>query len=362
MLTTGKKIRRIIRKVLKEEYNPIYDNLLALDMKAVDEYDSDSNSGISGSSYYKFKIIKEEGKASRIVIALDEKGVLYYREMSSRKPFEPLSDPTAIIRVSRGILKKYRNLPFLEKSVEKGKTKSSVKKELESRLNQSLSNLKAEDEQSKDFNRVYEYYNPSLKQYFKLSSADVDMGGTSFFPFPKKGINGKNYRMTSDMQASRTITVKGKTKTRSHKGFDIGYGEKGTPLFSPDNGVITSIKNQEGGAGKYIKILHKKEGYVSMFMHLNDYAHRRYNPSDKYEKIKVGDNVKAGEIIGFLGNTGGSTGPHLHFEARDVDGKAFKSHEKRMEKMKKFFGYSGNKKIDEGTCNFMRYEEIKVTN
>ena len=57
---------------------------------------------------------------------------------------------------------------------------------------------------------------------------------------------------------------------------------------------------QAGGAGYYVNINHG-DGYQSIYMHMTRYI------------VKAGQYVEAGEIIGYVGSTGGSTGPHLHF-------------------------------------------------
>jgi murein DD-endopeptidase MepM/ murein hydrolase activator NlpD len=86
---------------------------------------------------------------------------------------------------------------------------------------------------------------------------------------------------------------------------------EGTPIKAPDDGVVLAVKdssNQGGSSKKYnfktnfILLKHKnKEGTI--------FEHLRYNGS----KVKTGDKVKRGQIIGYSGNTGWSLGPHLHF-------------------------------------------------
>ena len=86
-----------------------------------------------------------------------------------------------------------------------------------------------------------------------------------------------------------------------HKGID--YAAKlGTPIPAGGDGVIQKI-GRNGGYGKYILIKHNGT-YSTAYGHLNDFA----------DGLHVGSTVKKGEIIGFVGNTGRSTGPHLHYE------------------------------------------------
>ncbi|MFI3267058.1 MAG: M23 family metallopeptidase [Rikenellaceae bacterium] len=84
-----------------------------------------------------------------------------------------------------------------------------------------------------------------------------------------------------------------------HEGIDMG-GPRGTPIYATGNGIISSAKTVSG-YGKQILIDHGF-GYQTRYAHLDDIG------------VEVGQEVKRGEQIGKLGNTGRSTGPHLHYE------------------------------------------------
>ena len=83
-----------------------------------------------------------------------------------------------------------------------------------------------------------------------------------------------------------------------HKGVDLGAA-KGTPIYATRSGTVT-IATYHKTAGNYVTINHG-DGYSSVYMHMTHYV------------VDVGDYVKAGELIGYVGSTGRSTGPHLHF-------------------------------------------------
>lgn len=84
-----------------------------------------------------------------------------------------------------------------------------------------------------------------------------------------------------------------------HKGVDYGI-PIGTPIIAPSDGVVERVAYQARGAGRYIKIKH---GHIStVYMHLSKAL------------VKPGQRVKKGERIALSGNSGGSTGPHLHYE------------------------------------------------
>ncbi len=129
------------------------------------------------------------------------------------------------------------------------------------------------------------------KEVLKL---EVDANRPIYYPLSKG-----SFRVSSAFNKKRLHPVLKYIKP--HNGIDLA-GERGTPVFATANGEVL-ISKFNGGAGNYIKINHKN-GYYTVFMHL------------KERKVKVGEKVKAGQIIGYVGTTGRSTGPHLHYEVR----------------------------------------------
>ena len=83
-----------------------------------------------------------------------------------------------------------------------------------------------------------------------------------------------------------------------HQGVDLA-APKGTPIYATRSGTVT-IATYSSTAGNYVQLNHG-DGYSSVYMHMTHY------------EVKVGEYVKAGELIGYVGSTGRSTGPHLHF-------------------------------------------------
>lgn len=92
---------------------------------------------------------------------------------------------------------------------------------------------------------------------------------------------------------------------RWHTGLDLAQPE-GTPVFATDAGVVKTFRSGQG-YGNYALVIHGN-GYASLYGHLRDFA------------VRDGQVVKRGDQIGFVGSTGFSTGPHLHFEIRYQDG------------------------------------------
>ena len=89
---------------------------------------------------------------------------------------------------------------------------------------------------------------------------------------------------------------------RFHAGEDIA-APSGTPILAADSGLATVIPNNGNGYGNYIMINHGG-GRVTLYAHMSAFA------------ISNGQSVTQGQVIGYVGSTGNSTGPHLHFETR----------------------------------------------
>lgn len=89
---------------------------------------------------------------------------------------------------------------------------------------------------------------------------------------------------------------------RFHAGEDIG-APMGTPILAADSGLVTVIPDNGNGYGNYIMINHGG-GRVTLYAHMSGFA------------VSNGATVTQGQTIGYVGSTGNSTGPHLHFEVR----------------------------------------------
>ena len=125
--------------------------------------------------------------------------------------------------------------------------------------------------------------------------------------FNRKGKNVKKALLKTPLDGARLSSGFGMRKhpisgfNKIHKGVDFA-APTGTPIYAGGNGVIEYIGNN-GGYGKYIRIRHNNE-YKTAYAHLS-----KYN-----KNIYKGKRVSQGDIIGYVGSTGNSTGPHLHYE------------------------------------------------
>jgi murein DD-endopeptidase MepM/ murein hydrolase activator NlpD len=91
------------------------------------------------------------------------------------------------------------------------------------------------------------------------------------------------------------------TKTRKkHWGMDF-TAPRGTPVYATGDGVVVQVDNRASGYGKHIRIDHGYN-YVSLYAHLYKY------------NVRKGQKVKRGDLIGFVGSSGRSEAPHLHYE------------------------------------------------
>ena len=115
-------------------------------------------------------------------------------------------------------------------------------------------------------------------------------------PFLRTPVNGA--RISSEY-GKRRHPILGYSKM--HKGVDFA-APKGTPVYASGDGIIKEMR-RKGSYGQYINIFHSNN-YSTVYAHLNGFA----------RSLRRGSNVVRGQVIGYVGSTGRSTGPHLHYE------------------------------------------------
>lgn len=109
------------------------------------------------------------------------------------------------------------------------------------------------------------------------------------------------------LESGRITSPYGFRHYRIHKGLDIGL-KRGDTIRAAFPGKVARVRYERRGYGRYIVLEHSESGITrTVYAHLSK------------QLVKVGDSVAAGEAIGLGGNTGRSTGPHLHFEMRIGD-------------------------------------------
>lgn len=105
-----------------------------------------------------------------------------------------------------------------------------------------------------------------------------------------------SYRLSSPFGMRYHPVLK---KNRMHNGVDMA-APANTPIYAARGGLVTTTAYQKNGAGNYVQIDHG-DGFRSIYMHMTRYV------------VKAGDYVAPGQIIGYVGSTGLSSGNHLHF-------------------------------------------------
>ena len=125
--------------------------------------------------------------------------------------------------------------------------------------------------------------------------------------FNREGKNIKKSLLKTPIDGARLSSSFGMRKhpisgfNKLHKGVDFA-APKGTPIYAGGNGVVEYI-GRNGNYGKYIRLRHNNE-YKTAYAHLSGYK----------KGLSLGSRVNQGDIIGYVGSTGNSTGPHLHYE------------------------------------------------
>src|SRR5262245_52425982 len=142
-----------------------------------------------------------------------------------------------------------------------------------------------------------------IKRYYRFQTTDdsvvdfYDETGKSAKKFlVRKPVN--NAIMRSGF-GGRRHPILGYVKMHTGVDWATAYG---TPIFASGNGSIEKI-GTEGGYGKYIRIKHNN-GYETAYGHMSAFA----------KGMEAGKKVRQGQVIGFVGSTGASTGPHVHYE------------------------------------------------
>ena len=154
----------------------------------------------------------------------------------------------------------------------------------------------------KDINYALISINEKKIEYFKFLT---DEGYTDYFN--REGKNVKKSILKTPLDGARISSNFGMRKhpisgfNKMHKGVDFA-APIGTPIYAGGNGVVEYI-GYNGGYGKYIRIRHNND-YKTAYAHLSSYK----------KGISQGVRVNQGDIIGYVGSTGRSTGPHLHYE------------------------------------------------
>lgn len=151
--------------------------------------------------------------------------------------------------------------------------------------------------------------------YARLTNRSVDKGFYRFTPsddgiadyFDEVGKSARRFLMKTPINGARLSSGFGMRRhpilgfTKMHRGTDFA-APTGTPIYAAGNGVVVRA-DWNGGYGRFVRIRHPN-GWETAYAHLSRFA----------SGLSKGDRVRQGEVIGYVGTTGRSTGPHLHYE------------------------------------------------
>lgn len=141
------------------------------------------------------------------------------------------------------------------------------------------------------------------KSFYRFTTPDEKV--TDYFQ--ANGESSTKFLMKTPINGARLSSRFGKRRhpisgyTRLHKGTDFA-APTGTPIYAAGNGVVERA-SRYGGYGHYVRIRHAK-GFKTAYAHMSRYG----------RGVRAGRSVRQGQIIGYVGSTGASTGPHLHYE------------------------------------------------
>lgn len=139
------------------------------------------------------------------------------------------------------------------------------------------------------------------KEFFRFETDD------SIGYYSAEGASAQRLLMLTPINGARLSSSFGRRRhpilgyTRAHNGTDFA-APTGTPIFAAGNGVVERA-NRFGSFGNYVKIRHAN-GFETAYAHLNGFA----------RGLQAGSRVSQGQVIAYVGTTGRSTGPHLHYE------------------------------------------------
>jgi murein DD-endopeptidase MepM/ murein hydrolase activator NlpD len=144
----------------------------------------------------------------------------------------------------------------------------------------------------------------------KLYRHTLSNGSVEYFN--ESGVSTKTTLLLTPINGAKISSKFGMRKhpilgyTKKHEGLDYA-APKGTPILSSGDGIIEEVKYASNGYGKHIKIRHTSK-YQTLYAHMDRFA----------KTSKKGARVIQGDVIGYVGTTGNSTGPHLHYEVIEL--------------------------------------------
>jgi len=265
-----------------------------------------------------FTINKKNNKISKFTFPLSKsKKILLIRELKNDK-FVSKEIVTNLIK--RIVYKEGKITQSLYRSAIRKKIPANIIVEF-ARIYGFQIDFQRDIRRNDTYQIIYEVFEDDNKKIFNTGNiifADLNLSNQSnaFYFFEDNGeeghydINGKSVQkalMKTPINGARLSSKFGMRKhpidgyNKMHRGTDFA-APKGTPIMASGDGVVLKA-SWCGGGGNCVKIKHNSS-YSTVYAHLSKFA----------ANIKKGSRVKQGQTIGYVGSTGKSTGPHLHYE------------------------------------------------
>lgn len=181
-------------------------------------------------------------------------------------------------------------------SIRESSIQASIQESIEESIAESIYIEESRYQQWLEESIIQESIEESIRESIEESIAESKREEASNNPSGVRWLDPVDYYRISSPFGYRWHPVTGEWSF--HRGVDMPMA-KGTPIVASRSGVVT-LAEWGKTAGNYVSINHG-DGYSSVYMHMTHYI------------VAPGDKVKAGEVIGYVGSTGRSTGPHLHF-------------------------------------------------
>ena len=265
-----------------------------------------------------FTINQEVNKISKLTFPISKtKKIIFIRDFNKDK----FTSSEIVTNLKRKVLyKEGKIVQSLYRSAVKNKIPPNIIVEF-ARIYGFQVDFQRDIRRNDTYQIIYEVFEDADKKIFNSGNilfADLNLRNQSnaFYHFNDKGedghydINGKSVKkalMKTPINGARLSSKFGMRKhpidgyTKMHRGTDFA-APMGTPIMASGDGVVTKA-SWCGGGGNCVKIRHNSS-YTTVYAHMSKFA----------SSIKKGKRVKQGQIIGYVGSTGKSTGPHLHYE------------------------------------------------
>ncbi|MFA0414191.1 peptidoglycan DD-metalloendopeptidase family protein [Vibrio renipiscarius] len=225
-------------------------------------------------------------------------GVTYYYHQSTLKLASKQQENKTLSKQLTEKETQYATLELLHE--EQLDTTHSLSQELEEKRNQLqlLSKRVYDVESVLGLASEKEFDDDNIEYRLDAAAVDSAVRATMFRMIPNE--SPLNYQRISSSYGRRTNPISGKRHT--HTGIDLTC-KMGTPIIAPADGVIETVRPSKKGFGNFLTLRHSF-GFMTSYAHLKNF------------KVRSGQFVSKGDVIAHCGNSGNSTGPHLHYEVR----------------------------------------------